>query len=254
MGSVRPVPIGRGADGCVTRCTLMISRPRPTIRSTSSGRAAWSGSSARRVVVSGVVVTWQSSNCARSVLPAWPLKVISYVCDRTGNMPRSWWLTLAVRVPHSEVRVVTRYRVIGLDAVAAAGLHRAVETSEAWQPAPQLNCPVGLLPAPPSRLCRPGSSSPREITKLRGEPAVASLDEVMTWRARGSDAAVGVIAHGGQLAAARRVGLRETVGLWPRRVRAFGMSGRARCRIRDIVPATLRNIISSPGTGFCAPP
>jgi len=29
------------------------------------------------VVVSGPVVTLQSSNCTRSVLPAWPLKVIS---------------------------------------------------------------------------------------------------------------------------------------------------------------------------------
>jgi hypothetical protein len=202
----------------------MISRPSPTIRSTSSGRAAWSGSSARRVVVSRVVVTWQSSNCARSVLPAGPLKVTSYVCDRTGNMPRSWWLTLAVRVPGSEVRVVTRYRVIGLDAVAAAGLHRAVGISEAWQPAPAAELPSGAAVRPPSHLCRPGSSSPRQITKLR------------------------------QLAAARRVGLRETGGLWPRRVRAFGTSGRARCQIRDVVPATLRNIISSPGTGFCAPP
>src|SRR5215831_17656729 len=79
--------IGHGADGYVTRCTSMISRPRPTIRSTSPGRAAWSGNSARRVVASGLVVTWQSSNCARSLLPAWPLKVISYVCDRTRSMP-----------------------------------------------------------------------------------------------------------------------------------------------------------------------
>jgi hypothetical protein len=87
--------IDHGADGCVTRCTSMISSPRPTIRSTSPGSAAGSGISARRVVVSGLVVTVQSSNCACSVLPAWPLKVISYVRDRTGIMPRSWWLTLA---------------------------------------------------------------------------------------------------------------------------------------------------------------
>jgi hypothetical protein len=33
--------------------------------------------------VPGPVVTVQSSNCARSVLSAWPVKVISYVCDRT---------------------------------------------------------------------------------------------------------------------------------------------------------------------------
>ena len=82
--TLRVREIGHGADGRVTRCTSMISSPRPTIRSTSPGRAAWSGSSARRVVVSGLVVTWQSSNCARSVRPAWPVKVISYVCDRTG--------------------------------------------------------------------------------------------------------------------------------------------------------------------------
>src|SRR5262249_43864054 len=61
-------------------------------------RAAWSGRSARRVVVSRPVVTWQSSNCARSVLSAWPLKVISYVCGPTGITPRSRWLTLAASV------------------------------------------------------------------------------------------------------------------------------------------------------------
>jgi MFS family permease len=81
--------IGHGADGCVTRCTSVISSPRPTTRSTSPGRAAWSGSSARSVVVSGLVMTSQSSNCARSVLPAGPLKLMSYVSSRTGNTPRS---------------------------------------------------------------------------------------------------------------------------------------------------------------------
>jgi hypothetical protein len=182
----------------VTRCTLMISRPRPTIRSTSSGRAAWSGSSARRVVVSGVVVTWQSSNCARSVLPAGPLKVISYVCDRTGNMPRSWWLTLAVRVPDSEVRVVTRYRVIGLAAVAAAGLHRAVGTSEAWQPAPAVELPVGL---PSAHRAYAGQDRARlgRSPGCAGHLQWASLDEVLRWRACESDAAGGVITHGGRL-------------------------------------------------------
>ena len=63
----------------------MISSPRPTIRSTSPQRAAGSGKSARRVVVSGVVVTSQSSNCARSVRPAWPLKVTSGYGGRTGR-------------------------------------------------------------------------------------------------------------------------------------------------------------------------
>ena len=163
--------VGHGAGGCVTRCTSIISRPRPTIRSTSPGRAAWSGNSARRVVVSGRVVTWQSSNCARSVLPAWPLKVISYVGDRTGIMPRNWWLTLVIRVPDGEVRVVTRYWVIRLDAMAAAGLRRAVGTSEARQPAPAAELPSGAAVRPPPRLCGPGSSLPPEIM-LRGAPAV----------------------------------------------------------------------------------
>jgi hypothetical protein len=76
--------LGHGPDTGVTRCTSMMTSPRPTIRCTSPERAAWSGSSARRIVVSGPVVTLHSSNCARSVLPAWPLKVISYVCGRTG--------------------------------------------------------------------------------------------------------------------------------------------------------------------------
>ena len=70
-----------------------------------------SGSSAWRVVVSGPVVTSQSSNCAHSVLPAWPKMVISYVRDRTGITPPSWWLTLAASVPGGGVRVVTRFRV-----------------------------------------------------------------------------------------------------------------------------------------------
>ena len=121
LGSLHVNEVGHGADGCVTRCTSIISRPRPTIRSTSPGRAAWSGNSARRVVVSGRVVTWQSSNCARSVLPAWPLKVISYVGDRTGIMPRNWWLTLVIRVLDGGVRVVTRYWVIRMDAMARPG-------------------------------------------------------------------------------------------------------------------------------------
>jgi hypothetical protein len=60
--------------------------------------------------------------------------VISYVGDRTGIMPRNWWLTLAIRVPDGGVRVVTRYWVIRLDAMAAAGPRRAVGTSEARWP------------------------------------------------------------------------------------------------------------------------
>ena len=89
--------VGHGAGSCVTRFTLMISRPRPTIRSTSPARAAWSGNSARRVVVSGRVVTWQSSTCARSVLLAWA-ESDSYVGDRLG-LSRNWWLT-----PHQSAR------------------------------------------------------------------------------------------------------------------------------------------------------
>jgi hypothetical protein len=118
--------ISHGAGGCVTSCKSMISRPRPTIRSISPGRAAWSGKSARSVVASGLVMTWQSSNCARSVRPARPLKVISNVCDRTRSMPRSQWLTLPVSVPDGGIRVVTRYRVMRVDAMTAVDpLHAA---------------------------------------------------------------------------------------------------------------------------------
>ena len=74
---VRVRETGHGADGGVRSSTRLISSPSPAIRCTSPERAAWSGSSARRVVVSGPVVTLQSSNCARSVLSAWPVKVIS---------------------------------------------------------------------------------------------------------------------------------------------------------------------------------
>ena len=204
LGSLHVNEVGHGADGCVTRCTSIISRPRPTIRSTSPGRAAWSGNSARRVVVSGHVVTWQSSNCARSVLPAWPLKVISYVGDRTGIMPRNWWLTLVIRVPDGVVRVVTRYWVIRLDAMAAAGLRRAVGTSEARQPAPAAELPSGAAVRPPPRLCGPGSSLSPEIM-LRGAPAVGVArwaDDVACVCVR---CCQGVITHGGQLTAARQL-------------------------------------------------
>ncbi len=183
--------VGHGGGGCVTRCTSMISRPRPTIRSTSPERAAWSGNSARRVVVSGRVVTWQSSNCARSVLPAWPLKVISYVGDRTGIMPRNWWLTLAIRVPDGGVRVVTRYWVIRSDAMAAAGSRRAVGTSEARQPAPAARLPSGGLL---SALHRAYAGQDRACLRrscCAGHLQWASLDELMTWRACALDAAGG---------------------------------------------------------------
>jgi len=59
-------PFGGGA----TRCMSITLSPRPVIRSTSPDRAAWSGSSARRVVVPGPTMTSQSSNSARSVEPA----------------------------------------------------------------------------------------------------------------------------------------------------------------------------------------
>jgi hypothetical protein len=58
------------------------------------------------------VVTVQSSNCAHSVLPAWPVKVISYVYGRTGIVPRSRWLGLATSVHDRGVCGVTRSRVI----------------------------------------------------------------------------------------------------------------------------------------------
>ncbi len=64
----RPRPQSSG--GGATRCMSITLSPRPVIRSTSPVRAAWSGSSARRVVVPGPTVTSQSSNSARSVEPA----------------------------------------------------------------------------------------------------------------------------------------------------------------------------------------
>ena len=59
--------------------------------------------------------------------------MISYVGDRTGIMPRNWWLTLVIRVPDGVVRVVTRYWVIRLDAMAAAGLLSALHRAYADQ-------------------------------------------------------------------------------------------------------------------------
>ena len=71
--------------------------------------------------MSGPVVTLQSSNCARSVLSAWPVKVISYVCGRTVITPQSRWLTLPPVFLAAGFCVVTRCRVIwGFDAIARA--------------------------------------------------------------------------------------------------------------------------------------
>src|SRR5580704_997849 len=70
--------------GSATRLTSITSSPRLLIRSISPDRAPRSGSSVRRVVVPGPIVTSQSSNSARSVVPARPRNVISYVCDCTG--------------------------------------------------------------------------------------------------------------------------------------------------------------------------
>src|SRR5215475_5399315 len=67
--------------------TSITSSPRLLIRSISPDRAPRSGSSVRSVVVPGPMVTSQSSNSDRSVSPACPRNVISYVCDRTGLPP-----------------------------------------------------------------------------------------------------------------------------------------------------------------------
>ena len=68
------------------------------IRSTSPARAASSGSSARRVVLSGPTRTSQSSNSALSPAPAWPAKVISYICDCTRTL-LAVWLIRALSLP-----------------------------------------------------------------------------------------------------------------------------------------------------------
>jgi hypothetical protein len=141
--------------------------------------------------VSGPMVTLQSSNCARSVLPAWPLKVISYVCGRTGITPRSRWLTLAVRVPGGAACVVTRCRVIrGLDAMAAAGPHRQ-------------EGPVGLGGLHPLLSC-PRSAAPMltRIKRARDRHAAqhslqsAWPDGLTLWSASAPDAAAGRLRTG----------------------------------------------------------
>jgi hypothetical protein len=61
--------------------------------------------------VSGPVLTLQSSNCARSVLSARPVKVISYVSGRTDYASQSV-VDATASVPGGGICVVTRYWVI----------------------------------------------------------------------------------------------------------------------------------------------
>jgi hypothetical protein len=79
--SRRVTGAGYRPAGGATRLTSMTSSPRLLIRSIRPDRAPRSGSSARRVVVPGPMVTSQSSNSALSVVPACPRNVISYVFD-----------------------------------------------------------------------------------------------------------------------------------------------------------------------------
>ena len=59
------------------------------------------------------MLTWQSSNAARSVVPAWPVKVISYVRDRNMSHAPSQRLSgRAASVPGGGVCVSTLSRVI----------------------------------------------------------------------------------------------------------------------------------------------
>lgn len=91
------------AFGYVIRRTWITSSRRLVIRSTSPASAASSGSSARRVVLSGPTRTSQSSNSARSPAPAWPAKVISYICDCTRHFLQSGrfavWSIRALSLP-----------------------------------------------------------------------------------------------------------------------------------------------------------
>ena len=64
---------------------------------------------ARRVVLSEPTLTLQSSNCARSVLSASPLKLISYVSGR-----------MEPACGGDGVRVVTRFRVIWGDDLSSS--------------------------------------------------------------------------------------------------------------------------------------
>ena len=148
-GPLRVREMGHGTAGGDTSSTWVTSSPRPAMRCMSPERAATSGSSARRVVVSGPAVTLQSSNCAHSVLSAWPIKVISYPRDGTRIIPHSWWLTLAVSVPGGGVRVVTRFRVIrgcrdnrgrAAPATGTGAVRRPAPAAELPGPLPALHC------------------------------------------------------------------------------------------------------------------
>jgi hypothetical protein len=76
--------------------------------------------------------------------------------------PHSWWLTLAASVPGGRVRVVTRFRVIGVCRDNRDGLRLPSGPAPFGDLHPLLSCPAA---AP--RLCWPGSSSPPVITTPR---------------------------------------------------------------------------------------
>jgi hypothetical protein len=62
--------------------------------------------------VPGPVLTSQSSKAERSLAPAWPVKVISYVCDRTvDHAPAAHWFWFAASMPGTRVCVSTLSRV-----------------------------------------------------------------------------------------------------------------------------------------------
>ena len=129
--------------------------------------------------MSGPVVTLQSSNCARSVLSAWPVKVISYVCGRTVITPQSRWLTLPPAFLAAGFCVVTRCRVIwGFDAIARAQSAAGMSWLRRV-----LVCPM-LLAGPRSRtvagwLLNGGSGSlPRDIEACGLGRAPAGLRHV----------------------------------------------------------------------------
>ena len=86
----------------------MTSSPRLLIRSISPDKAPRSGSSARRVVVPGPIVTSQSSNSARSVVPACPKKVISNVWDCTGYRLPVFSLIRISSVPGDRIHLVNK--------------------------------------------------------------------------------------------------------------------------------------------------
>ena len=65
----------------------------------SPDSAHWSGSSACRIVTFGPLVTWQSSNSARTAGLARPAKEISYVRDPGNGGALSAWFVCGVSVP-----------------------------------------------------------------------------------------------------------------------------------------------------------